>query len=98
MTATEETDAPGQYEWEKPSRSARKRQAEALQRLGVRLTRLRPAQLAQIDLPEELRQAIQEAKGLSIGPAMARQNQYIGKLMRSIDPEPIERALARMQQ
>lgn len=79
---------------QRPSRSARKRNAEALQKLGVRLTDLRQAQLLQLQLPETLLDAIQEARRLRSGPALARQRQYIGRLMRDIDPAPIERALA----
>ncbi len=78
---------------ERPSRSARKRQAEALQGLGVRLTGLRPAQLLGLPLPEVLLEAILEAQRLRSRPALARQRQYIGRLMRQLDPEPIERAL-----
>ncbi len=80
-------------EWAKPSRSSRKRAAEAAQKLGVRLVGLREAQLAAIELPEELRTAIREARRLRHGPALARQHQYIGRLMRDVDPGPIELAL-----
>jgi ribosome-associated protein len=57
------------------------------------LTRLRPAQLQRLDLPENLLAAILEAQRLRSGGALARQRQYIGRLMRGLDPEPIERAL-----
>jgi ribosome-associated protein len=83
---------------ERPSRSARKRQAEALQKLGVGLTRMRPAKLRELQqhlhLPEALFEAILEVHRLRSGPALARQRQYIGRLMREVEPEPIERALA----
>ena len=79
---------------DRPSRSARKRVAEGLQKLGVRLVGLREAELQSLTLPEELLAAIQEARRLRARPAIARQHQYIGRLMRDIDPEPIERALA----
>lgn len=78
---------------ERPSRSARKRAAEALQKLGVRLVELREAELQALVLPEELLAAVLEARRLTNGPAKARQRQYIGKLMRNVDPLPIERAL-----
>jgi ribosome-associated protein len=77
-----------------PSRSARKRAAEHLQRLGVRLVGLRAEQLRALGLPEELLEALQEARRLRGQSALARQHQYIGRLMRGVDPEPIERALA----
>ena len=78
---------------ERPSRSARKRAAEGLQKLGVRLLELREAELMLLDLPEELLLAVREARRLTNRAAMARQRQYIGKLMRGVDPAPIERLL-----
>ena len=80
-------------EFDRPSRSARKRAAEYLQRLGVRLVGLRDTQLQGLALPEELLEALREARRLRGQSALARQHQYIGRLMRSLDPAPIERAL-----
>lgn len=87
-------DAPDFDQPERPSRSARKRAAEALQQLGVKLIALRDIELDALTLPEELLAAIREARRLNSRAALARQRQYIGKLMRDVDPEPIERALA----
>lgn len=87
-------DLPDLDQPERPSRSARKRAAEALQRLGVQLIGLRDAELDALALPEPLRTAIREAKRLNNRAALARQRQYIGKLMRDVDPEPLEKALA----
>jgi len=78
----------------RPSRSARKRAALAAQRLGVALLALRPAELDALALPEELRIALGEAQRLTSRAALARQRQYIGRLMRAVDPAPLERALA----
>lgn len=89
--AAEEPEAPEQ---QRPSRSARKREALALQELGVRLTLLKPAQLQQLPLPEPLLAAVLEAQQLKSRAALARQRQYIGKLMRTLDPEPIASALS----
>jgi ribosome-associated protein len=83
----------GRGDPETPSRSQRKRDALALQKLGVALTRLRVTQLATLDLPDQLRAAVLEAQRLRTRPALARQQQYIGKLMRHLDPAPIEQAL-----
>ena len=55
---------------------------------------MRPAQLRQLRLPEILLEAILEAQRLRSRVALARQRQYIGRLMREVDAEPIERALA----
>ena len=84
---------PGEQRASEPSRSARKREAESLQRLGVQLLRLRATELAALGLPETLLEALLEAQRLTSRPARARQQQYIGRLMRSVDPEPIRRAL-----
>lgn len=77
----------------RPSRSARKREALALQKLGVTLTQLKPALLLTLALPEELLEAVLEAQRLRSRPALARQQQYIGRLMRQIDAAPIRQAL-----
>ena len=89
--AAEGPEAP---EPPRPSRSARKREALALQELGVRLTLLKPAQLQRLSLPEQLLAAVLEAQRLTSRAALARQRQYIGKLMRTLDPEPIASALS----
>jgi ribosome-associated protein len=81
-------------EQERPSRSARKRNAEALQRLGERLLGLKPQQLQRFELPPVLLEALLETQKLRSRSAHARARQYIGRLMREIDPLPIERTLA----
>lgn len=78
------------------SRSERKRRAEALQRLGVWLTTLRAGQLQTLQLPTELLDAVIEAKQLRSRAALARQRQYIGRLMRELDPEVLARAQAQV--
>ena len=77
----------------RPSKSARKREAHALQSLGERLLALKEVDLARLGLPEPLLEAVLEGKRLRSRSAGARQRQYIGKLMRDIDPEPIQLAL-----
>jgi ribosome-associated protein len=77
----------------RPSRSARKRAAEHLQRLGVRLLALPDARLQALALPEALLEALREARRIRGQGALARQHQYIGRLMRGLDPAPIEQAL-----
>ncbi len=77
-----------------PSKSSRKREAHSLQKLGERLTELRPDELDQLPLPERLREAIDEAKKLKQRGALHRQRQYIGKLMRDVELEPLEAAMA----
>lgn len=80
---------------ERPSKSSRKRAAHAAQALGERLIALREPELAALELPEPLADAIREARRIRARGGLARQRQYIGKLMREIDAAPIEAALAR---
>jgi ribosome-associated protein len=77
-----------------PSKSARKRAAHAAQKFGERLVRMRARDLALLPLPDDLRDAIAEAQRLTSRGALARQHQYIGKLMRDIDIAALEAALA----
>jgi ribosome-associated protein len=77
-----------------PSKSMRKRAAIAAQKLGQRLVGMRDQQLVALPLSEELRDAIEEARRLTNRPALARQFQFIGRLMRSSDVDAIEAALA----
>jgi ribosome-associated protein len=81
-------------ESERPSKSARKRAAHAAQDLGEALIRLRDSDLDALALPERLTEAVREARRIRSRAAGARQRQYIGKLMREIDVEPIRAALA----
>lgn len=74
---------------DKPSKTRRKKDMLALQALGATLVELAPAQIAQIDLPEPLRAAVLEAKRIKSHEGRRRQMQYIGRLMRDVDPEPI---------
>ena len=81
----------------KPSKSARKREYLALQKLGEELLTVKESDLLGIDLDEDLREALLEARKIKSRGALRRQKQYIGKLMRQIDPEPIRSALARVR-
>jgi len=77
----------------RPSKSARKREAVAAQDLGERLIALKESDLVALALPERLHEAILLAKRITARGGLARQRQYIGKLMRDIDAAPIEAAL-----
>lgn len=79
---------------EQASKSQRKRSAHAAQSLGEALIGLRHSELEALGLPEVLLEAIRDARRIRSRAAAARQRQYIGKLMRGIDPEPIRRVLA----
>ncbi len=77
-----------------PSKTKIKQQMHDLRDIGEELTELSKDQLAQLDLPDNLRDAIAELKGINKFGAQRRQIQYIGKLMRDIDPAPIIAKLA----
>ena len=81
----------------KPSKSARKREYLALQKLGEELITIRESDLQSMPLDEDLLEAIMEASRIKSHGALRRQKQYIGKLMRHVDPEPINAALERLR-
>lgn len=80
-----------------PSRSADKREAEARQELGEELIALKPEVLARFDLPDPLRDAILLAQRITSHGALRRQRQFIGKLMRKVDAEPIRATLLQVR-
>ena len=74
---------------EPPSKSAKKREMTALQKLGGELVELNAQQLESMQLPEALLEAVQEAQRLTKHEAKRRQMQFIGRLMRDLDAVPI---------
>ena len=76
------------------SKTRRKQQMHALQALGERLVKLPAQQLARVPMPEDLAQAVHEARRTKSHEGLRRQMQYVGKLMRSVDASAIEQALA----
>jgi ribosome-associated protein len=73
-----------------PSKTRRKAEMHALQDLGEAMVRLSPARLAALALPERLADAIAEARHITKWEARRRQMQFIGRLMRDVDPVPIQ--------
>lgn len=78
---------------EEKTKSQIKREMLALQDLGAELVKLSPSQLEKIPMTEKLRDAIALAQRITSNGAMVRQLQFIGKLMREEDVEPIQRSL-----
>lgn len=76
-----------------PSKSSLKREMHALQDLGEQLVALSSDRLTKVPMPEDLRAAVKEAQRITAHGARRRQLQYIGKLMRHIDPAPIQAQL-----
>ncbi len=78
-----------------PSKTRRKHASHALQALGEALVALDPRRLRELVLPERLADAILQARGIRAHEGRRRQIQYVGKLMRDVDPVPIQQALER---
>jgi len=76
------------------SKTQRKRQMLELQDVGAALVKLSPEQLAHLDLPENLREAVLACKRFTKHEAIRRQVQYIGRIMRELDVGPIAEKLA----
>lgn len=79
------------------SKTQQKRAMLELQALGVALVDLPHVQLAAMKLPESLAVAVAAARGMTKHGARRRQLQLIGKLMRTIDPDPIREQLAALR-
>src|ERR671913_349166 len=77
---------------ERPSKTELKRQMHALQTLGEQLVELSHDQFARLDLPDELREAVEFAHRVKGHEARRRHMQYLGKLMRRADAEAIRAA------
>jgi ribosome-associated protein len=67
------------------SKTRRKREMHARQDLGEELVGLTETQLAQLELPEKLLDAVLLAKRIQKFRALRRQLQYVGRLMRDVD-------------
>lgn len=76
------------------SRTKKKQAVEELQKLGAALVNLPPVQLESLALPDVLLNAVLDAQRITSHEARRRQIQYIGKVMRKVDPEPVRAALA----
>lgn len=83
-----------QEEW--VSKTAKKKEMNELQDLGMALTKLSDQTIKKIGLPEDLLQAIKDYKKITSNGATKRQAQYIGRLMRDLDPTPIREFLAKL--
>ena len=79
---------------ERPSKTRMKQAMHELQDLGEALVELPDDRIADLALPESLLFAVQEFKRTRSHEGRRRQMQYIGKLMRRADPEPIRQAVA----
>lgn len=83
--STKRTALDQDDEQEPISKSQRKRDSIAVQEIGSELIKLNAEQLAELELPERLLDAVVAAKSISKFGALKRQQQYIGRLMRDVD-------------
>lgn len=91
MDSTDESRA------ERPSKSAKKREAHDLQALGQALAALPDAALSATAMPDALREAIAEFRRTRSHEGRRRQMQYVGRLMRDAEVEPLREAVAAAQ-
>jgi ribosome-associated protein len=76
------------------SRTDLKRESTELQKLGTELLTLRADLMEKLQLPDKLVDALAEAKRITNFEGKRRQMQFVGKLMRQLDPETLEAARA----
>lgn len=73
-----------------PSRTELKKESTELQKLGEALLTLRGDLFERLDLPESLVTALEELKRITNFEGRRRQLQYVGKLMRGLEPETLQ--------
>lgn len=93
MARARRRDSGADVPEEEVSRSQRKRESTAMQKLGERLTRIGEARLRTLDLPPNLMAAVLEWHGLPTHEARRRQLQFIGRLMREADVDAVSEAV-----
>jgi len=84
-------------DYTRPSKTKRKEAMQELRDLGAELVELSVGQLKRIQLPEDIFAAVREAQKITAHGAHKRQLQYLGKLLRSVDEEPIRAGLAMLR-
>jgi len=77
----------------RPNKSQLKREAEALFELGKRLVELEKSTLQSLELPSEIASAIDAAKEIRSNNALKRQFKLIGKMLRSIETEELQKVI-----
>jgi ribosome-associated protein len=81
----------------RPSKTKQKEAMHELRDLGAELVELSVGQLKRIKLPETIYEAVRECQKITAHGARRRQVAYLGKLMRSVDDEPIRAGLAMLR-
>src|SRR5688500_17532957 len=83
--------------YDRPSKTQLKKDSHELQTLGEALVALPDNRVVDLPISERLRDAVAEYKRTRSFEGKRRQMQYIGKLMRKDDVEPIREAVTAMQ-
>ena len=89
--------AAGDSLYSRPSKTRLKQDSHELQDLGAALVELPASRLDGLAVPEPLLDAVREYKRTRSFEGRRRPMQYIGKLMRRADTEPIRQAVTDMQ-
>ncbi|NOR73200.1 MAG: DUF615 domain-containing protein [Mariprofundaceae bacterium] len=90
MYDSEELEEEGSH---RPNKSQLKREADALFELGKRLVELEKSTLQSLELPNELASAVDAAKEIRSNNALKRQFKLIGKMLRSIETEGLQKVI-----
>jgi ribosome-associated protein len=77
-------------EYDRPSKSQRKREMTALQDLGAELIAEPRERVKRVPMPEDVREAILECQQIKDHEGRRRQLQYVGKKMRSLTEEEVD--------
>ena len=80
------------------TRGDKKDRAQRLEKLGEALVKLPAGKLVRVELPDDLRSAVLEARRITAHGGYRRQIQFIGRIMRSVDARPIAAQLEAMLQ
>jgi ribosome-associated protein len=81
----------------RPSKTQQKKAMHELQKLGEALAQLPDNRLDTLDIPESLLSAVREFRRTRSHEGRRRQMQYIGKLMRQVDVDPIREAVTELE-
>ena len=79
---------------DRPSKTQLKQKSQDLQDLGLALAALSDERVAQIEMSDALREAIQTFRRTRSHEGKRRQMQYVGKLMRKADEAALREAVA----
>jgi ribosome-associated protein len=78
-----------EQEYDRPSKSQLKREMTALQKLGEDLVAEPRDRVKRVPMPEDVRDAILECQQIKDHEGRRRQMQYVGKKMRTLEPEEL---------